>query len=82
MSNSDHANFIEAGVPALRLFCGLDEPDSNMRYLLTPGDTPDKVDPAELKAAATVTAALVLAAAARDIAPLSAAEIERTVKAV
>jgi hypothetical protein len=82
MSNSDHANFIEAGVPALRLFCGLDEPDSNMRYLLTPGDTPDKVDPAELKSAATVTAALVLAAAAADIAPLTPAEIARTVAAV
>ena len=82
MSNSDHANFIEAGVPALRLFAGLDQPDSNMRYLLTPGDTPDKVDPAELKTAATVTAALVLAASERDFAPLTAADIERTVKAI
>jgi hypothetical protein len=82
MSNSDHANFIEAGVPALRLFAGLDEPESNMRYLLTPGDTPDKVDPAELKTAATVTAALVLAASERDFAPLTAAEIDRTVKAI
>ncbi len=63
MSNSDHANFIEAGIPALRLFAGLDEPDSNMRFLLTAGDTPDKVDPAELKTAATVTAALVLGSA-------------------
>ncbi len=82
MSNSDHANFIEAGIPALRLFAGLDEPDSNMRFLLTAGDTPDKVDSAELKTAATVTAALVLAAAERDISPLSAAEIDRTVKAI
>ncbi|MBV8168572.1 MAG: M28 family peptidase, partial [Alphaproteobacteria bacterium] len=83
MSNSDHANFIEAGVPGLRLFAGLDDPESNMRYLLTPGDTPDKVDPAELKTAATVTAALVLAASERDdLRPLTAAEIERTVKAI
>ncbi len=83
MSNSDHANFIEAGIPALRLFCGLDEPESNMRFLLTPGDTQDKVDPTELKTAATVAAAFVLAAAERDdLAPLTPAQIERTVNAV
>ncbi|HUA56894.1 MAG TPA: M28 family peptidase [Candidatus Sulfotelmatobacter sp.] len=82
MSNSDHASFIEAGVPALRLCAGLDEPESNLRFLLTPGDTPDKVDPTELKAAATATAALVLAAIERDLAPLDAAAIDRTVNAV
>src|SRR5258706_4256411 len=77
MSNSDHANFIEAGVPALRLFARLDQPESNKRYLLTPGDTPHKGDPAELKTAATVTAALGLAASARDFAALTAAGTER-----
>ena len=35
MGNSDHANFIRAGVPALRLCCGLDEEQSNLRFLLT-----------------------------------------------
>jgi len=62
LSNSDHFNFIRRGIPALRLCCGMDAPESNMKYLLTPGDTPDKVAPAELKNAALVTAAIVLAA--------------------
>jgi aminopeptidase YwaD len=82
MSNSDHANFIEAGIPALRLFAGLDQPESNMRYLLTAGDTPDKVDPTELKTAATITAAFVLAAAERDFVPLTASEIATITAAI
>ena len=75
MGNSDHANFIRAGIPALRLCCGLDEPGSNLRFLLTPGDTADKVDPAELKAAAAAASALVLAAAEAEFPRLSPDEI-------
>jgi aminopeptidase YwaD len=76
MGNSDHANFIRAGIPALRLCCGLDEPGSNLRYLLTPGDTADKVDPLELKAAAAAASALVLAASEAEMPRLSQDEID------
>jgi len=62
MSNSDHANFAAAGIPALRLVAGFDEPASNLRYVLTPADTRDKVTAAELAAAAATATALVIAA--------------------
>jgi Iap family predicted aminopeptidase len=62
MSNSDHANFVRQGIPALRLCAGFDKPDSHLRLLLTAGDTPDKVHPHELKTAACVAVALVVAA--------------------
>jgi len=62
MANSDHANFFLQGIPALRLCAGFDEPGSYLRYLLTAADTPDKVRIEELKAAACVAAALVVAA--------------------
>jgi aminopeptidase YwaD len=75
MDNSDHSNFIRSGIPALRLCAGLDEPDSNLRFLLTSGDTPDKVKPFELRAAATAAAALTLAVSGADIAPLSQQEV-------
>ncbi len=62
MTNSDHANFAAAGVPALRLVAGFDRPDSALRYLLTAADTRALVPPQELKAA-TLTAGAVLWAA-------------------
>jgi aminopeptidase YwaD len=62
MSNSDHANFAAAGIPALRLVAGFDDPASNLRYVLTPADTRDKVSAAELARAARIGAALVVAA--------------------
>jgi len=62
MANSDHANFVRHGIPALRLCAGFDKPHSHLRFLLTAADTPDKVHPHELKTAACVAAALVLAA--------------------
>ncbi|MGB6539217.1 MAG: M28 family peptidase, partial [Xanthobacteraceae bacterium] len=49
MGNSDHGNYILNGIPAIRLLAGMDEPESNARFLLTPGDTADKVKPTELK---------------------------------
>ena len=82
MGNSDHANFIRAGIPALRLCCGLDDPGCNLRFLLTEGDTADKVDPLELKAAAAAAAALVLAASEADLPRLSRQEIERVTAAI
>ena len=62
MANSDHANFVRHGVPALRLCVDFEEPASYLRYLLTAADTPDKVGLHELKTAASVAVALVLAA--------------------
>lgn len=69
MGNSDHANYVRNGIPALRLCAGFDEPRSNMRFLLTPADTRDKVHPHELKTAASVTAALILAACSAETLP-------------
>ena len=59
MANSDHYNFARAGVPAARLVAGFDEPESNLRYLLTPSDTREMVAPHDLAAAARLTACLV-----------------------
>lgn len=56
MPNSDHASFARRGIPALRLVAGFDDPAAGPRYLLTAGDTRDKVPLAELKAG-TLTAA-------------------------
>jgi aminopeptidase YwaD len=61
-TNSDHANFALAGIPAFRLVAGYDEPEANVRFVLTPGDRRDKVGLAELVAAAQLTAALLAAA--------------------
>jgi Zn-dependent M28 family amino/carboxypeptidase len=66
MANSDPYNFARRGIPAFRLVAGFDEPDSRLRYLLTPADTLDKTAPAELKMAAPLTAQTVLRACATD----------------
>ena len=62
MANSDHYNFARHGIPALRLVAGFERPGSNVRYILTPADTRDKVTPAELENAARVAEKLVLRA--------------------
>jgi aminopeptidase YwaD len=62
MQNSDHANFALAGIPALRLVAGFDDPIANLRYVLTPADTRDKVKEEELRQSAVLTAAIVAAA--------------------
>jgi hypothetical protein len=71
MTNSDHANFAQAGIPALRLVAGFDDPLANLRVVLTPADTRDKVGPGELRNAVLLTAAMV--AAACDAEPAEAA---------
>jgi aminopeptidase YwaD len=58
MSNSDHYNFALHGIPALRLVAGFDDPASNVRHILTPADTRDKVAAGELKASALLAAAI------------------------
>jgi aminopeptidase YwaD len=62
MMNSDHGNFAVAGIPALRLVAGYDDPLANTRFVLTPEDTRDKVTRAELAAAAELSAAVIMAA--------------------
>jgi aminopeptidase YwaD len=62
MQNSDHANFAAAGIPALRLVAGFDDASANLRYVLTPADTRDKVTSAELRQAAVLAANIVAAA--------------------
>jgi aminopeptidase YwaD len=66
MMNSDHGNFAVAGIPAFRLVAGYDDPAANLRFVLTPSDTRDKVARSELAAAAELSAAIVLAACAAD----------------
>lgn len=66
MTNSDHANFAQGGIPALRLVAGFDDPAANLRVVLTPADTRDKVGQGELRAATLFTAALVAAACNAD----------------
>jgi hypothetical protein len=64
MMNSDHGNFAQAGIPALRLVAGYDDASANLRYVLTEADTRDKVARAELREAALLAAAFVSAGTA------------------
>jgi len=59
MANSDHYNFARHGIPALRLVAGFERPQSNVRHILTRGDTRDKVSSDELVHAAEVAGKLV-----------------------
>jgi aminopeptidase YwaD len=59
MANSDHYNFARHGIPAMRIVAGFDRPKSNVRHILTGGDTRDKVSVDELVHAADVAGALV-----------------------
>ena len=59
MSNSDHFNFAQHGIPALRLVAGFGNPECNIRYILTRGDTRDRVQQANLTSAARAAATLV-----------------------
>jgi Zn-dependent M28 family amino/carboxypeptidase len=59
MSNSDHYNFARHGIPALRIVAGFNRPESDIRLILTRGDTRDRVKPAQLAKGARIAAALV-----------------------
>jgi hypothetical protein len=72
MANSDHYNFARAGIPALRLVAGFDDPASNLRHVLTSADTRDKVGPGELRSAALATAGLIWAACTAPDADMAA----------
>jgi hypothetical protein len=66
MTNSDHANFAQGGIPAIRLVAGFDDPAANLRLVLTPADTRDKVQETDLRRATVLTAAIVAAACNAD----------------
>src|ERR1700738_1210886 len=66
MTNSDHANFALAGIPAFRVVAGYDDPAPLARVVLTAADTRDKVARAELAAAAQLAACLTAAACQVD----------------
>lgn len=57
--NSDHANFAARGIPAFRLLSGFDEPESDVRFVLTGRDCRDLVNGADMEAAADLATALV-----------------------
>src|ERR1700688_4366845 len=48
MTNSDHANFAIAGIPAFRMVAGYDDPSGPVRLVLTRSDTRGKVARTEL----------------------------------
>lgn len=79
MGNSDHANYLQAGIPAFRLAAGFDRPTTPLSLLLTRADTRDKVHPHQLKTAASVAAAVLLAACRGEHLPppLDAATVAR-----
>ncbi len=62
MRNSDHHHFARHGIPALRLVSGFNKPGSELRWVLTPEDRRDKVDPSDLAAATRLAAAITFAA--------------------
>ena len=62
MTNSDHANFAAAGIPAFRLVAGFDEPNAALRFVLTEADTREKVATSELVSAAQLAACITAAA--------------------
>jgi len=66
MANSDHYNFARHGIPAVRLVAGFNEHESAIKYLLTSGDTRDKIDPQDLRSASGFVAALAVKACQAD----------------
>jgi aminopeptidase YwaD len=62
MRNSDHYNFAQRGIPAIRLVAGFNEPDAGARFLLTEADTRERVSMDELRLAAMRAGALVWSA--------------------
>lgn len=61
-SNSDHANFALAGIPAFRLVAGFNDTEAAARYVLTARDTRSAVRPEELETAADLAEAILMAA--------------------
>lgn len=72
MQNSDHANFALAGIPAFRLVAGFDNRACDVRHILTPLDTRERVRRDDLVRAARVATALCWRAMNTDPAALAA----------
>jgi len=70
-TNSDHANFAQAGIPAFRLVAGYNDRGAATSLVLTPEDTRDKVPVEELATATRLVTAIVREAL--DAAPAAAA---------
>lgn len=64
--NSDHANFAAAGIPAIRLVAGYDDPSAGARLVLTARDTRDQVTEPELRGASRLAAAIISAACQQE----------------
>ena len=62
MRNSDHYNFAQCGIPAMRLVAGFDQPEAAVRFLLTEADQRERVCSEELRHATTTAGALVWSA--------------------
>jgi aminopeptidase YwaD len=62
MRNSDHFNFAQCGIPAIRLVAGFDQPEADVRFLLTEADTCERVSMEELRLATMTAGALVWSA--------------------
>lgn len=65
-TNSDHANFAQAGIPAFRLVAGFAEHFADTRLVLTPRDRRDLVPIAELERAADLATRITFAAMQAD----------------
>ncbi|PZX56325.1 Zn-dependent M28 family amino/carboxypeptidase [Cereibacter changlensis] len=61
-TNSDHANFAEAGIPAFRLLSGFDDPESVAMKILSDGDRREAVSLPDLDRALGATRATMEAA--------------------
>ena len=61
--NSDHYYFAEAGIPAMRVVAGFGDVETNLRYVLTEGDTRGLITTSQLEHAARFAVALTLRAA-------------------
>lgn len=75
MPNSDHANFARRGIPAMRLVGGFNDPTSNARFVLTDGDTRDKVDKSHLVEAVRAALVLTMRAASAEPATIRALRV-------
>jgi Zn-dependent M28 family amino/carboxypeptidase len=60
--NSDHGNFAVAGIPAFRLVAGFNDFAAATRFVLTPEDTPDKLNTDALYKAFRLTRQIVASA--------------------
>ena len=62
MRNSDHFNFAQRGIPAIRLVAGFDEPEAGAQFILTEADTSERVSMDELRRATIAAGVLVWSA--------------------